>query len=611
LTGWGIKSVLTTSLESYFPLTWLSLMADSEFFGTGAAGFHRTNLVLQLLNTLLLFAFLHRATGSPWKSFFAASLWALHPMRVESVAWITERKDVLSGFFFLAGLLAYCEYAKRDKGIFYFAALFSMLMGILSKPILVVFPVVLLIVDLWPLERFSGRREEQKKIILEKLPFFALSAFFSWLTIANQRYLLVPLEHITVLQRIYDVATAYFYYLSEALWPGKRLILDRTSAIHLSGFGALLAWILVATITIEAWKKKERLPAVNAAWLWYLATLFPVSGIVAVGINSLADRFSYLPHIGLAILAVWGMDAVLGKREDLKKTGILFFAVSAILLTAFSRAYLMTWKDSITLFTSQVENGQSAFSERMLAESYFAAKRFEDAETHFRKSLEFLPDEALTLNSLGSLQIETGRYLEAETTLEKSLALAPWKYETNFLLALAAAALGEEDKALDHYLRAIKINPDNWASLYNAGLIYSGRGNYSEALPLFQKVTELRPGNAEAFKELGIALVKTGREDEAVASFERAVEIEPANPVYTFNLALALSHRGDTRRSAKLFEKILEIDPSHAGAHYNYGLLLEKNGDMQGAQKHYREILKILPDNEEVKTALQRSGGKL
>jgi tetratricopeptide (TPR) repeat protein len=608
LTSWGIKSVFTTPQESYWiPVTWLSLMADAEFFGLGAGGFHRTNVLLHALNVLLLFAFLHRATGSPWKSFFAAALWALHPMRVESVAWVTARKDLLSGFFFLAGLLAYHEYGKNGRKWGYAASLAAMVLGLASKPVLVVFPLVLLIVDLWPLERTSVKGS-LKKLLLEKIPFFALAALFALLTILNQGSSVVSREAYPLTQRVSDVATSYFYYINEVLWPAKRLILDRTSSIHLTGLGALLALVFLFLVTFEAWKKKEKYPAVNASWLWYLATLLPVSGIVTVGLNSVADRFTYLPHIGLSILTVWGVDAIVGNRRDLRKAAVLFFFICAALLAFASGSYLMKWKDGVTLFTYQVETGGSGFSERALAGAYEAAGNDEEALSHYQKSLEKVPDEVITLNSMGGLLVKMGRRAEAISVFEKSLSLSPGYFSTHFLLA-AASAPESEDKALEHYHRALELNPGHWPSLHNAGLIYAGRGQYAEALPLFQKDAHLRPGNAEAHKELAIALARTGREQESVRYFERAVELEPENPDYNFNLALAFFKTGQNGRAATFFEKTLSLDPSRAAAHFNYGLLLEKTGKDIEARSHFLEVLKQHPDNEEAQKALRRIRG--
>ncbi|TAL18814.1 tetratricopeptide repeat protein [bacterium] len=608
LTVWGVKSVFTTPMESYWiPVTWISLMTDAEFFGLGAGGFHRTNVLLHALNVLLLFAFLHRATGSPWKSFFAAALWALHPMRVESVAWITARKDLLSGFFFLAGLLAYLEYAKNRKKWGYSAALALMFIGLASKPIVVVFPVVLLIVDLWPLERYSGK-ENLQKLLLEKIPFFALGGLFALLTIRNQSVSLVPGDAYPLSQRVSDVATSYFYYINEALWPAKRLILDRTSSIHLTGFGALLAWVFLLLVTFEAWKKKGKFPAVNASWLWYLATMLPVSGIVAVGLNSVADRFTYLPHIGLSILTVWGLDAVIGNRRDLRKAAVGFFFICAALLAFASGSYLMKWKNGVTLFSYQVENGGSGFAERVLAGAYEDAGRNEEALTHFKISVEKEPGEAITYNNMGVLLGKMGRHEEAAEAFKKSLDINSWSWDAHFNLAVASATLRDEATALAHYLQAISINPSHWPSLYNAGLIYSGRGDYASAVPLFQKAAWLRPGNSGAYKELAIALAKTGREQESVGYFERAVEIEPENPDHNFNLALALFKTGQTGRAAAFFEKTLSLDPSNGAAHFNYGLMLEKTGKRKEAQNHFREVLKQYPGNEEALKALLRTG---
>ncbi|TAL17904.1 tetratricopeptide repeat protein [bacterium] len=470
LTFSGIKEVFTTlQLYSFIPLTYLSFMADVEFFGLGSSGFHFTNTLLHLFNSLLLFTFLYRATGSGWKSFFAAALWALHPMRAESVAWIAERKDLLSGLFFFIGLVAYREYAKSSKPLLYAATLLSMLLGLLSKPVLVIFPLVLLILDFWPLERFRQPGETIKKLLVEKTPFFMLSVLFSLLTLYNHRLLINSQVQKPVLGRLADMATAYLHYLKVTVWPFGLVMDDMSTAVHLTGFLALGAGAFLLVLFFLAWKVRKTAPAVTAGWLWYLAVLFPTSGVILLDFYFVADHFTYLPHLGLMIALVWGAGDALGKLLKNPKVPAIAGAALVIGLSVLCFRQVTFWKDDFTLFgyIDRVTGGQSATAKKSLGVTYFNSGKYKEAYDHYGMALELLPTIRQGNGYKGSAAAKLGRHREAVELYRKELKVSPGDRDISVALVEALIMVGDRPGAARQALIHIRQWPgDQGAWLY-------------------------------------------------------------------------------------------------------------------------------------------------
>ncbi|TAL17595.1 tetratricopeptide repeat protein [bacterium] len=542
LTSSGIREALTSiPLHVYMPVPLLSHMADIEFFGPNPGRFHLVNTLIHLFNTLLLFFFLRRATGSPWKSFFAAALWALHPLRVESVAWVAERKDLLSGFFFLAGLLAYLEYARSRKLFLYAAALFAMLLGLASKPILVVFPLVLLIVDFWPL----ARKEPVKKLLLEKIPFFVLSVFFSALTIVSQSAT-IRTDEMSVPARLADTATSYFHYLKLTFWPFGLIMEDRGTAASLTGFWAAGAGLLIIAITFMAWKLRKAAPAVTAGWCWYLAALFPVSGVVPLNFYIVADHFTYLPHVGLMIALVWGAERLytgyVKEARPLAAAGLVLIAV----LTVLSFRQTSLWKDSYTLFgyIDRETGGRSAVAKNSLAISDFRAGKFQEAYDRFNAVLALDPEFNRAHGYKGIAAAKLGRYREGVFLLKKQLQLSPG--EKDFCLRLANVMLlaGDHPGAARQGLENIRQWPSDkiaWEAVkyfggefganMTAGNGLAAKQLYPEALKYFREAVRLKPADFRARVNLGVVLRAIGDVTGAERELAEARRLSPGEPI--------------------------------------------------------------------------------
>ncbi|TAL15700.1 hypothetical protein EPN96_12035 [bacterium] len=464
LTGEGVKEAFTsTHLHAYVPVTLLSFMADVELFSLKPSGFHFTNTILHLLNTILLFAFLYRATGSSWKSFFTAALWSIHPMRAESVAWVAERKDVLAGFFFLAGLIAYCEYAKNRKPAFYIATFSAMFLGLLSKPVLVVFPAVLLITDFWPLERVKEQGENLKKLLIEKIPFIALSVLFSALTVVIQRGTIYTIERRSALARLSDIAASYVHYLKETAWPFGLIMKTRSPEAYVIGVWALAAGFLIIAFTFTAWRVRKTAPAVTAGWLWYLAVLFPVSGVLPLDFYFVADHFTYLPHIGLIVAIVWGAERLYSRfAKDLRPLTVAG-GVIAVVLSVLCFRQVSLWKDDFTLFgyIDNVTGGKSALAKFSLGLANSRAEKHREAYDKYGEALALEPNFVRVNGYKGMAAANLGRYREAADLLRKELEIFPGDRDFCTRLASILILAGDLPGAARQGLENIKKWPED------------------------------------------------------------------------------------------------------------------------------------------------------
>ncbi|TAL17357.1 tetratricopeptide repeat protein [bacterium] len=463
LTFAEIKEAFTSiQLRTYMPVTILSLMADVQIFGLKPSGFHFTNTLLHLLNTLLLFAFLYRATGSGWKSFFAAALWAVHPLRAESVAWVAERKDVLAGFFFLTGLLAYCEYARSRRPVFYATTLAAMVLGLLSKSIVVVFPAALLIADLWPLERFR-QGETPKKLLIEKIPFISLSILFSGLSLYVHRNTFHMQGQKPLLGRLADMSTAYLHYLGETLWPFGLVMEDRNTEVHLTGLSAFGAGLLILALTFLAWKARKTVPAATAGWCWYLALLFPVSGVVLLDFFFVADHFSYLPHIGLMVALVWGTENLCSRFLKDTRSLAVVGGTLVVVLSVLCFRQVSLWKNDFIFFgyIDKMTGGQSATAKKSLGIAYLNSKKFEEAYSYFTQALLVDPSVLQGFGYKGHAAANLGRYREAAQLYRIELKRVPGDKDFSLMLANALVMAGDLPEGARQALENIKKWPED------------------------------------------------------------------------------------------------------------------------------------------------------
>ncbi len=522
---------------NWHPLTWLSHMLDVELFGLNAGRHHLVNVAFHIANTVLLFIGLTRLTRKAYRSAVVAAVFALHPLHVESVAWIAERKDVLSTFFELLTLLSYEAWTRTRMPSRYLAVLLFFACALMAKPMAVTFPFVLLLLDYWPLER-----RPLKPLLWEKIPLLAMSAAASVLTVLAQHGSggVTSLTELPLAARFANAPIACVKYIAKAVWPAHLALLYplETPSIGL----ALLCAVALAAITVTAFLLKKRHPYILAGWFWYLGMLVPVIGIVQVGDQSMADRYMYLPLVGLSIALIWTVaDAVPG-RPALRMSGGTVAVAGLVLLASGTYRQISCWKSSETLFehTLAVTTGNYVIANN-LGVIFEQEHRPFEAMTQWENAISIHPDYALAHANLGRELMNQGRANEAFAHLSEALKLEPDFLAAQVDLAAAEKLRGHYQEASRLLARPIHYVPDNqyWQNDYCFALQKSGR--FDEAIAHCRAALKLDPRLLEAHFNLGGALASAGHADEAAAEFRWVLAAKPGDPAATS--ALESLHR--------------------------------------------------------------------
>ena len=517
---------VTNHTGNWHPITWISLMLDSQFFGARAGAFHAVNLLLHVANTLLLFLWLHHATGAKWRGALVAALFALHPLHVESVAWISERKDVLSTLFWMLALLGYTNYAKTGRVSSYCIALFLFGIGLMAKPMLVSLPCVLLLLDYWPLRRFAEHRTF--RLLIEKLPFLAFSIASSVVTLLVARQqTMTSLGTVPIFLRAENAALAYIVYIGKMFRP-VGLAVIYPYKLHPSPILALLSLAALAIASTAVISTRRHKPYLFTGWLWFLVTLAPVIGIIQAGIQSMADRYTYIPLIGLFDILAWGGWEALNLLRVPRFVQALGASTVLALCAGLTSVQLRYWHDSIALFQHAanvtVDNG---VAEANLGFALAEQGRYDEAIAHYKTALQSQP-RAIIWNNLGQSLVATGKREEGINAFQNALKLNPSFGSAHQNLALALARSGRQQESLIHFDDAVRLEPEN-ASMHNNYAIMLGRaGRTDEAIQEFHTALRLAPDEATTHFNLANLLVKQHAQDEAMAHYSEALRLAKA-----------------------------------------------------------------------------------
>jgi tetratricopeptide (TPR) repeat protein len=523
--GWAFT---TDEAANWHPLTWVSLQADSSLFGPGPRGFHRTNVLLHAANAVLLFLALRRLTGAVWPAALAAALFALHPLRAESVAWVSERKDVLSGLFWMLALLAYAWYAERPAWRRYLLVVVPFALGLLAKPMVITLPCVLLLLDYWPLGRLKFEISNLKSQILEKLPLFALSAVSAVVTTLAQRSAVSSLGRLPLGVRLANALVAYATYLGKTVWP---LHLGAMYPYPVQGVPAWQwagAAALLAAITLLAVLLRRRHPYLIVGWLWFLGTLVPVIGLVQVGRQALADRYTYLPSIGLAIMAVWGA-AGLAVRWRVGPVAALLGAGALVIFGALAWIQTLVWHDDETLWehTLEATGPPNAWAHLWLAHALAERGEFAEAARHYAEAARDDPFSSEVQTQAGLFLLRTGEVGRAVGHLERAARLAPGDAAAHNALATGYFAQNRIADVITQSGEALVIDPNSAGAYYNLGCARARLGEDEEAVACFRKVLGLDPGSAEAHCALAHVLNRRGQTGAAAEEYREASRLSP------------------------------------------------------------------------------------
>lgn len=575
--GWTAESLRwawTTFHAGYWqPITWMSLQLDAQLFGLSPRAFHLSNLFWHVASVLLIFGLFRRLTGAMWRSAALAALFALHPMHVESVAWVTERKDVLSTFFGLLSLAAYAAYVKRPGIGRYLLVLIALSLGLMAKPMLVTWPCVLLLMDFWPLGRWnsdnrkaiSGLSDSSPRkwpwLIVEKIPMFLLVAAFSAITLRAQGQVLVSLNRLPLEVRAGNAILSYVWYIAKTLWPFDLVPFYPLPAQPLSWRQVAMAAVFLFGVTAAAAAMARRRPYLLVGWLWFLGTLVPVIGLMQAGEQGRADRFVYLPHIGLFIFVIWGLhDSLAAFRISeivpIISSAIIFGALG--ILTFLQAGY---WHDSITLW---------------------------------EYAIRVNPENSMAHSYLGAALLNQGKGGKAFTHLHEAVRLDPANAQAQFNLGVILERQGQFGEAAEHYLAALRIKPNNAFAHANLGAVLVKENKEDEAAPHFAEALRLDPNMAPAQFNWGVASMKQGKNDEAIQHFEDALNLDPNLAMAHLNLSLLFATAGRLDAAIEHARDAVRIAPSELGF-YQLGRELARREKWDGAVAAFRQGVDLDP----------------
>jgi tetratricopeptide (TPR) repeat protein len=562
----------TLYIVNWHPLTWISWQADHVLYGLDPRGYHFSNALFHAANAVLLFWTLYYTTGEVWASALAAALFAWHPLRVESVAWAAERKDVLSGFFGLLTIYAYARYARRPNVGRYVLTLTAFVLGLLSKSILVTLPCVLLLLDYWPLARWqagaSGRASPRFApastgwLMTEKVPMFLLAAASSLLTLVAQRSGRAVVNWDDLPDRIENAVVAYVVYVRKAIWPTDLGLFYPFPKEPYSALAVGAAAGLLVIVSVVVYRTRHRDPWLLVGWLWYLGTLVPVLGIVEVlGEHALADRYTYVPLMGLSVALAWSL-AALGGRRFLSWTASALGAALAGACLAATWVQQGYWHDSITLWQHTLDvTADNYGAHRILGDALLREGRLDEAIEHYRRTVQIQPGSAAGHRALGSALTLRGATAEAIVSFQRALKLQPHFADAELGIADALTARGRVDEAVAHYQAALRDDPELPEPYRKLGFIFAGRGDLESAVRQFKAAVAARPDDGDAFDNLGLALTLAGRHRQALDCFRTACQLRPQVPRYRYDLARVLMDLGRTDDAHVAYADALRLAP--------------------------------------------------
>jgi tetratricopeptide (TPR) repeat protein len=662
----------TTHASNWHPVTWISHMLDVQLFGLNPLWHHLTNLLFHVANTLLLFFVFHRMTKAPWKSAFVAALFALHPLHVESVAWVAERKDVLSTFLWMLSMGAYIHYVEDRRLRNYLAVLILFALGLMAKPMLVTLPFVLLLMDWWPLERMQGTGSAKNRgsergaggakrntgvelevpstnkkkgksgkkrvpgsspgqipqgvelgekpvdrgfqwglirpLLMEKIPLFFLAALSCIVTfIVQQRGGAVQsIEVFAPGVRIANALVSYILYIRKMVWPDDLAVFYPHPGLR-PFWQVLGAVLLLAAVTSAVIRVAKRFPYLAVGWLWFTGTLVPVIGIVQVGNQGMADRYTYIPLIGLSVMAAWGVPELLKKLRYRKEALFAMCVITLPCLFVVTWTQLDYWRNSIALCEHALKVTDHNNSIHTLRGAVYAELGNQrQAIEDYDEAIEISPVDALAYLNRGVAYAKLGNQRQAIEDYDRAIQISPNFVVAYFNRGIAYRELGNHRQAISDFDRAIEINPEHAEAFLNRGIVHYELGNFQQVISDFDRAIEIDPGNADAYNHRGMAYGKLGNHQQAILDFDRAVEINPEDAGIYMNRGVVYSKLGDYRQAISDFDRAMRINPGFAAAYYYRGFAYGKLGDQRHGTEDLQKAARL--GNENSKNLLKSQG---
>ena len=562
--GWAFTHTVS---HNWHPLTVLSHMLDCRLVGLQPWWPHLLNVVLHTTSVVLLFLLLSQATGTLWRSAFVAAVFAVHPLRAESVVWIAQRKDVLSAVLFMLTIWVYFRYVRVHRASTYLAVCGLFALGLMAKPMLVTLPFVLLLLDYWPLNRvgklpLENRAPATKKILTEKIPLFILSGAGCIATLLAQRKGINPIEKLSLFPRLSNALVSCVVYLSEFVWPKNLAVFYPHPAFNLSIWQALGSFVALSAGTAAVIVLRRKYPHLFVGWFWYLIMLLPVIGIVQVGIQAHADRYTYLPEIGLCVAATWTIP------EASTRQGRVWMALAAAVLIAAlawqARIQSSYWQNSETLWTHTAEVTASNDTARNARwDALLEHNHAQEVIQQTKAALHQNPDDADAYNGLATALLRQGRFHEAE----------------------------------ENFKTVLEKNPGRPRTHYNIATALLGQNRVSDAIAELEDELQLQPNFAEAENNLGTALLQKGEFEQAILHLTKAAELNPTGSKIHYNLAMAFLKEGNADAAIAQFREELRIQPNFAAVHSDLGIALSQKGQVHEAIAEWQKAIALQPDN--------------
>ncbi|HEY7425815.1 MAG TPA: tetratricopeptide repeat protein [Gemmataceae bacterium] len=628
--------------SNWHPLTSISLQLDCQLYGLKPYGFHVTNLVLHAVNAVLLFLLLRRMTGALWRSAIVAGFFAVHPLHVESVAWVSERKDVLSGFFWMLTLWAYAGYAARPGWGRYLLVVLLFALGLMAKPMLVTLPCVLLLLDYWPLKRFgpdnhllatfstapSFARTSLGRLVAEKLPLLLLAAGVCVLTVRAQTHLIESMDAVPFRDRLANSLVAYTSYIRTMFWPSGLALFYPLAREELVFWRVTGAGLFLAAVSLLALANARRRPYLLVGWLWYLGTLAPVIGLVQLGNQARADRYTYLPLIGLFIALTWGIGDLLASRRSFRlaaaaAAGVLvgICMIGTWLQSSYWRDNLALWQRTLTVtkkngtahlalalaldkegrvdeaeqhYAQAIELGKSA-AHAFLGDFLRRQGRLREAQQHLLAGTSVLPDNEAVYFNLAMVLLQQENWAAARQQLVKVVQLAPDHVDGHYHLGMVLLQLGDLKGAEEHLRHALRNNSNHPLPYYKLGTILMLQGQLKQAWDQFGIALEKEPRHSGALVGQGSILHRMGQGEKALEYYRRALAVDPRCVEAHFLLALGLKDRGQIEESERHLAAAVELDPTYTTARLVLGRALLRRGELESGRRHFAEAVRRDP----------------
>jgi tetratricopeptide (TPR) repeat protein len=646
--GWAFSSM---GPLGWHPVAWVSHMADVTLFGEGPAGPHLINVALHTANVGLLFWLLATMTAAFWRSAFVAALFALHPLHVESVAWISERKGLLSALFALLAVLAYAKYSvlhrpkpKSDQAsesspptvgeqssaqlrlsslrsrpwAFFVLALVFFALGLMSSAAIVALPVLLLLLDFWPLERLRPQEENTpdigphharpfSRLFIEKIPFFLLSA--ATVAISMSGYAKSQAGPFLAGRSFpawgANALVAYARYISKTFWP-EDLALPYPHPAQWPVSEVVLAAALIIALSGAALWRFRRLPFLFVGWFWFLILLAPMTGLAHFGSPWMADHFTYLPLVGLFVALAWGGARLLRRLDLPEKSGLVAALLALTSCAAFTVHQLGYWQNSERLFTHTLAVTQNNYVAQLNLGAYLYDKgRLDEAASHLAQALEIQPDDPVALNRMGSIWARRKNFAQALQYYQAALRVQPDFTDAHNNLGVAYRNLGRTEDAIREYREALRGAPDNSEAHNNLANLLVAQGNIDQAIIEYRLALRANPRLIEALNNLGLVLADKGQVVEAVNSYRKALDIKPQDPALHENYGDLLARMGKNQDSARQYRQALLLSPNDPEAHFGLGRALARLGWKEEAKMHLKEAVRLNPNDAEAKRELQ------